>query len=346
MNDVVTPTTNRKIILAARPTGMPNEETLKLETAPIGKPGKGQMLVRSHYLSLDPYMRGMMSDRDSYAEPIPLGGTMVGGTVAEVVESQLDGYATGDWVMTYGGWQDYAISDGSMTFGLDPAMENKSWALGILGMPGLTAWAGLREIGKPKPGETLVVAAAVGPVGSAVGQFAKKMGLRVVGVAGGAEKCRIAVKELGFDACIDHRAPDFEAQLKAAVPDGIDIYFENVGGRVFRAVVPLLNERARIPLCGNIVTYNNPDQPTEGLPDHTDIIMAKFQQYRVLAQGFLVSDYLHLWSDFHAEVAPWLTSGEVRYVEDISNGLEAAPQGLRDVLSGANIGKKVIRLTA
>ena len=177
-----------------------------------------------------------------------------------------------------------------------------------------------------------------------VGQLAKKQGLRVVGVAGGPEKCRIAIEEFGFDACIDHRAPDFEAQLKAAVPDGIDIYFENVGGRVFRAVVPLLNQRARIPLCGNIVTYDNPDQPTEGLPDHTDIIMAKFQQYRVLAQGFLVSDYMHLWQQFQHEVGPLVASGEIRYLEDLGAGLEKAPQALIDVIAGRNLGKKVIRL--
>ena len=337
---------NRRIVLSARPVGIPDDSTMRLEETPIPMPDDGQMLVRNHYLSLDPYMRGMMSDRDSYIDPIPLGGVMVGGAVAEVLESRLDGSAAGDWVVTYSGWQDFALSDGSNTFKLDPAMPNKSWALGILGMPGLTAWVGLREIGKPKAGETLVVAAAVGPVGSAVGQFAKRMGLRVVGVAGGPEKCRVAVEQLGFDVCLDHRAPDFEAQLKAAVPNGVDIYFENVGGRVFHAVVPLLNQRARIPLCGNIVTYNNPDQPNEGVADRTDITMARFQQYRILVQGFLVGDYLDLTPRFFEEVIPWLEAGEITYLEDMSEGLEAAPQGLRDVLSGAAMGKKVIRLVA
>lgn len=346
MTPATQPATNRRIVLTARPVGEPDDSTMRLEETAIARPGKGELLVRNHYLSLDPYMRGMMSDRDSYAEPIPLGGVMMGATVSQIVDSRLDGFAAGDWVTTFGGWQDYAITDGAMTLKLDPAMPNKSWALGILGMPGLTAWAGLREIGKPKAGETLVVAAAVGPVGSAVGQFAKRMGLRVVGVAGGAEKCRIAVEKLGFDACIDHRAPDFEAQLKAAVPDGIDIYFENVGGRVLRAVVPLLNQKARIPLCGTVATYNTPDQPTEGLADHLDITMARFQQYRIQIQGFLVSDYMHLWSDFQAEVLPWVEAGEIIYVEDMSNGLESAPQGLRDVLTGGNMGKKVINLAA
>lgn len=339
-------TTNRKFVLNARPVGEPKDTDFRLEVEEIAAPKSGEMLVRNHFLSLDPYMRGMMADRDSYAEPIAIGGTMVGVTIGEVIASSKDGFKPGDWVVTGGGWQDFSLTDGSFAFPLDPAMKHKSLALGILGLPGLTGWAGLREIGKPKAGETLVVAAATGPVGSAVGQFAKRLGLRVVGVAGGPEKCRIAVEKMGFDACLDHRAPDFEAQLKAAVPNGIDIYFENVGGRVFRAVVPLLNEKARIPLCGNVVTYNNPDVPTEGLADHSDIIMARLQQYRVLVQGFLVSDYLHLWPEFQKEVGAWVAAGEIATLEDVSAGLEAAPQGLRDVLSGASLGKKVIRLTA
>lgn len=339
-------TTNRKIVLNSRPVGEPSDANFRLEVEELGAPKEGEILVKNHYLSLDPYMRGMMTDRDSYAEPIAIGGTMVGMTVGEVVASRRDGFKAGDWVVTFGGWQDYSISDGTYTFPVDPAMKNKSLALGILGIPGLTGWAGLMEIGKPKAGETLVVAAATGPVGSAVGQIAKRLGLYVVGVAGGPEKCRIAVEKMGFDVCLDHRAPDFEAQLKAAVPNGIDIYFENVGGRVFRAVVPLLNEKARIPLCGNIVTYNNPDVPTKGLDDHSDIIMARFQQYRILVQGFLASDYMHLWDQFQTEVGAWVAAGEIATLEDLSVGLESAPQGLRDVLSGASIGKKIIQITA
>lgn len=232
------------------------------------------------------------------------------------------------------------------TWKLDPGMSRKSLALGVLGMPGLTAWAGLTRIGRPKAGETLVVAAATGPVGSVVGQLAKKLGLRVVGVAGGPDKCRLAVEQFGFDACLDHRAPDFEDQLRAAVPNGIDIYFENVGGRVFRAVVPLLNMHARVPLCGNIVTYDNPDQPNAALPDHSDVIMARFQQFRILVQGFLVQDYFHLWDEFQREVGAWVESGEIRYLEDMSEGLEQAPSGLMQVISGRNFGKKVVRLRA
>lgn len=335
---------NRRVVLNARPVGAAQETDFRLETAPVAQPGPGQMLVRNDYLSLDPYMRGMMSERDSYTQPIGLGETMAGLTVGQVIASQAEGFAEGDWVVTAGGWQDYALVDNTAIWKLDPDMPKKSLAIGVLGMPGLTAWAGLMQIGKPKAGETLVVAAATGPVGSVVGQLAKKRGLRVVGVAGGPEKCRIAVEELGFDLCLDHRAADFEAQLKAAVPDGIDIYFENVGGRVFRAVVPLLNQRARIPLCGNIVTYDNPDQPNASLPDYTDVVMAKFQQFRVLAQGFLVGDYFDLWDEFQREVGPLVASGEIRHLEDMGEGLEQAPKALMDVISGRNMGKKVIRL--
>lgn len=338
------PEVNRRVVLSARPVGAAKETDFRLETAGIGQPEYGQILVRNHYLSLDPYMRGMMSDRDSYVEPIGIGAPMAGLTVGQVVASQIGSFADGDWVVTNGLWQDYALVGAETTWKLDPAMERKSLALGVLGMPGLTAWAGLTRIGQPKAGETLVVAAATGPVGSVVGQLAKKMGLYVVGVAGGPEKCRVAVREFGFDACLDHRTPDFEQQLRKAVPKGIDIYFENVGGRVFRAVVPLLNQRARIPLCGNIVTYDNPDQPNDALPDHSDVIMARFQQYRVLVQGFLASDYFHLWDEFQREVGPWVDSGDIRYLEDMSEGLEHAPRGLMQVISGRNFGKKVVKL--
>jgi len=342
----VTSTTNRKIVLNSRPKGEPQLSDFRLELEETGAPKAGQMLVRNHFLSLDPYMRGMMSDRDSYVEPIAIGGTMSGMTIAEVVASRIDRFKAGDWVVVNAGWEEYSLTDDSIAFPLDPAIDRKSLALGILGMPGLTAWAGLMQIGKPKAGETLVVAAATGPVGSAVGQIAKKLGLRVVGIAGGPEKCRIAVEKMGFDACVDHRAPDFAAQLKAAVPDGIDIYFENVGGHVFKAVVPLMNQRGRIPLCGNIVTYNNPDAPTEGLGDYTDIIILRLQQHRVTLQGFLAMDYFHLWDQFQKEVGAWVRAGDIVALEDVSEGLESAPQGLRDVLKGANKGKKVIKLTA
>lgn len=335
---------NRRFVLNERPKGEPDANTLRLETVAIPAPKEGEFLARNYYLSLDPYMRGRMSDRESYAEPVALNDVMVGGTVSRIVESKNSDFAVGDWVVTSGGWQDYAISDGAMTFRLDPDMQNKSYGLGILGMPGFTAWAGLTQIGLPKAGETLVVAAATGPVGSAVGQIAKILGLRVIGIAGGPEKCRYAVEHFGFDACIDHKADDFEAQLAAATPDGIDIYFENVGGKVFDAVLPRLNMCARIPLCGNIVTYNNPDAVAEG-GDRTHVVMAYFQQHRITIRGFIIfDDFGHLYDDFQREMQGWLAERKIAYLEDMSEGLENAPGALNQVLRGENFGKKVIRI--
>ncbi|MEZ5904347.1 MAG: zinc-binding dehydrogenase [Geminicoccaceae bacterium] len=258
-------TVNRQWVLAERPRGEPDDRTLRLVTGALPTAGKGRMLLRNEYLSLDPYMRGRMSDRPSYAPPVELGAVMVGGTVAEVLESDVDGFAPGDRVVAAGGWQDYALSDGTGVINLGRNPENPSWALGVLGMPGLTAWAGLTQIGQPKAGETLVVAAASGPVGATVGQVGKIMGCRVIGVAGGPEKCAHVVDTLGFDACIDHRADGFPNALKAAVPEGIDIYFENVGGAVLDAVLPLLNTSARIPVCGLVSIYN-----ATSLPDGPD----------------------------------------------------------------------------
>ena len=247
---------NRQWILAERPVGEPNDNTLRLVETPVPTPGKGQMLLRAEYLSLDPYMRGRMSAARSYAAPVEVGEVMVGGTVSRVVTSDVKGFAPGDWVMNYGGWQDYSVSDGAGVTNLGPDPAHPSWALGILGMPGFTAWAGLTQIGQPKPGETIVVAAATGPVGATVGQIGKILGCRVVGIAGGPEKCAYAVETLGFDACIDHKRDDLAQALAEATPDGIDVYFENVGGRVFDAVMPRLNTFARIPVCGLIAQYN------------------------------------------------------------------------------------------
>lgn len=245
-----TASVNRRLVLAERPKGEPTASTLRLETAEIPAPKKGQMLLRTEFLSLDPYMRGRMSDAPSYAAPVEIGGVMVGGTVAQVVQSERDGFAKGDWVVSFNGWQDYALSDGTGVMPLGRNPQNPSWALGVLGMPGFTAWAGLTKIGQPKAGETLVVAAATGPVGATVGQIGKILGCHVVGVAGGPEKCAYAVETLGFDACIDHKADDFAQQLVAATPKGIDVYFENVGGKVFDAVIGQLNPGARVPVCG------------------------------------------------------------------------------------------------
>ena len=280
--------TNRRIVLAERPKGLPDKNTLKLETTRVPEPGPREMLVRTVFLSLDPYMRGRMNDAKSYAEPVKLGEVMTGQVVGEVVRSNLAGFAPGDYVLSGSGWQDYALSDGTEVLNLGKSPEHPSWSLGILGMPGYTAYAGLLEIGAPKPGETLVVAAASGPVGATVGQIAKIMGCRVVGVAGGPEKCAHVVDNLGFDACLDHKADDFAENLRSACPDGIDIYFENVGGKVLYAVLPLLNPFARVPVCGVVSWYNLPGPP-EGV-DHGPAIMGTILRMKVKVQGFIIFD--------------------------------------------------------
>ena len=242
-------TQNRQWVLASRPHGAPTVENFRLEKTSVPQPEEGQLLLRTVYLSLDPYMRGRMSDAPSYSPPVEIGAVMVGGTVSRVEQSQHPDYPVGEWVLSYSGWQDYALSDGTGLVKLGSNPQHPSWALGILGMPGFTAYMGLLDIGQPKSGETLVVAAATGPVGATVGQIGKIKGCHVVGIAGGAEKCRHAVEVLGFDRCIDHHADDFAQQLKQACPEGIDIYYENVGGKVFDAVLPLLNTSARVPVC-------------------------------------------------------------------------------------------------
>ena len=338
-----TATTNRKIILAKRPEGLPDENTLRIETAAVPEPGEGQMLLRTVYLSLDPYMRGRMSDAKSYADPVAIGGTMVGGTVGRVVQSNLEGFAEGDWVLSFSGWQDYAISDGTMVTNMGNEPQAPSWALGALGMPGLTAYAGLLKIGEPKPGETVVVAAATGAVGAQVGQIAKIKGCRVVGIAGGAEKCAYAVNELGFDACIDRYADDFEAQLSAACASGIDVYFENVGGAVFQAVLPLLNPNARIPLCGLIARYND-TKNAEG-PDLSGALMTQFLVKKIKLQGFIVFDgFGHVYPEFARDMTAWIKEGKIKYKEHVVEGLENAPTAFNDLLEGRNFGKMVIKV--
>jgi len=339
------PTRNRRFVLARRPRGEPDESTLRLETADIPEPGAGRMLLRNEYLSLDPYMRGRMSDAPSYAPPVEIGGVMVGGTVAEVMESDVEGFAPGDRVSAFGGWQDYALSDGRGVLNLGAAPDNPSWALGVLGMPGLTAWAGLTQIGQPKPGETLVVAAASGPVGATVGQIAKILGLRVVGIAGGARKCDHVVGTLGFDACIDYKADGFADALKDAVPDGIDIYYENVGGAVFDAVLPLLNPSARIPVCGLISQYNATSLP-DG-PDRLGLLMGTILRKRMTMRGFIVfDDFGHLYPDFAAQMGDWVETGKVQYREEVIDGLEQAPAAFIGLLRGEAFGKRVVRLTS
>lgn len=336
--------TNRQIVLAQRPQGAPDDKTLRLETTSIPTPGDNEMLVRTEYLSLDPYMRGRMNDAKSYAEPVAIGGVMTAQVVGQVVSSNLDGYAPGDYVLNGSGWQDYAVSDGTQVVNLGQNPDNPSWRLGILGMPGYTAYAGLLKIGEPKPGETVVVAAATGPVGATVGQIAKLKGCRVVGIAGGAEKCAFATETLGFDACIDHRADDFAARLKAVCPDGIDVYFENVGGKVLYGVLPLLNPFARMPVCGVVSWYNLP-----GLPDGPDMgpaIMGTILRMKVKMQGFIIFDSfpLSLYKDFVTDMSQWLADGSVQYKEHMVDGLENAPAAFNQLLTGGNFGKMVVKV--
>ena len=333
---------NRQILLASRPTGEPSEENFKLADNEIPKPGPGQMLLRTIYLSLDPYMRGRMDAGPSYAPRVELDEVMVGRSVCEVIESNLQEFGPGDIVLTTSGWQEYSLATIDGVRRVDRSLGPISYALGVLGMPGLTAYTGLLNIGKPHPGETIVVAAASGAVGSVVGQLGKIKGCRVVGVAGGQQKCRFVEEELGFDICIDHRHPDFEEKLKAACPNGIDIYFENVGGAVFDAVLPLLNNFARIPVCGLIAHYNDAELPPG--PDRVSQLMRSILVKRLTLSGFIVTDYLSQYSDFVREMTNWLREGRVKYREDITVGLENAPRELIRLLKGGNFGKKIIRV--
>lgn len=335
---------NRKFVLAARPKGEPDSNTLRLETEDLPRPGKGQMLLRNEYLSLDPYMRGRMSDAPSYAPPVGIGDVMVGGTVSQVISSDVGGFEKDDWVVAFGGWQDYAVSDGKGIINLGKSPKNPSWALGVLGMPGLTAWAGLTQIGQPKAGETLVVASASGPVGATVGQIGKIMGCHVVGIAGGPEKCAHVVETLGFDACIDYKAEGFAKALKAATGDGIDIYFENVGGAVFDAVMPLLNPSARIPVCGLISQYNATSLP-DG-PDRLSLLMGTILRKRMTLRGFIVfDDFGHLYPEFAKQMGDWVTQGKVKYREEMIRGLEQAPEAFVGLLRGEAFGKRVVQLS-
>ena len=335
---------NRQILLASRPVGAPSAANFKLVESEVPKPGPGQMLLRNIWMSLDPYMRGRMSDAKSYAEPVPVGGVMTAGTVARVVESNLDGYAPGDLVMAYtGGWQDYTLSDGTMVFKQKPDMKRPSQAVGVLGMPGFTGYMGLMDIGQPQIGETVVVAAATGPVGAVVGQVAKLKGCHVVGIAGGPEKCAYAVEELGFDACLDHKRDDLADQLDRACPKGIDIYFENVGGKVFDAVMPLLNPHARIPVCGLISQYNATSLPAG--PDRLPQLMRLILSQRIRMQGFIIFDnYGPHYPEFLEVMTPWVEAGKVKVKEDVVEGLENAPDAFIGLLEGQNFGKLVVHI--
>jgi NADPH-dependent curcumin reductase CurA len=333
---------NRRIVLTSHPKGMPHPTNFRLETVPVPDISDGHMLLRTVWLSLDPYMRGQMDTGPSYSSGVALGDPMRAEVVARVVVSRHPAFAVGNVVLAYAFWQDYTVSDGTGLRRLDSDAAPLSTALGVLGMPGMTAWVGLQTIAKPRPGETLVVAAASGAVGSSVAQIAKIKGCRVVGIAGGAAKCRYLSDELHLDVALDHRAPSFSDDLRAACPEGIDIYFENVGGRVLQAILPLLNTFARIPVCGVIAHYN--DDASEvgsvGLVGMMRLMISK----RVLMQGFLVDDHTERTDEFLAQMGAWVSEGRVRYREDITPGLENAPGAFIGMLQGENFGKTLIRV--
>ena len=312
-----------------------NFDAIELPLQPLAE---GDVLRRTIYLSLDPYMRGRMSDAPSYAAPVNVGDVMCGHTVSEVVESLNPAFRTGDIVAGYDGWQQYAASNGSGLRKLDPRAAPISTALGVLGMPGMTAFVGLIDIGQPLSGETVVVSAASGAVGSVVGQLAKVRGCRAVGIAGSAEKCRYVVEELGFDACINYKTDDLVPALKAACPNRIDIYFENVGGAVFAAVLRLLNRGARIPLCGLISEYNA--AADKGAPSLLPLLVS-----RAMIRGFIVSDHADRMAAFIQEVAPFVHAGRIKYREDIVDGLDSAPKALIGLFEGKNFGKMIVRVS-
>lgn len=335
--------TNTRIVLASRPQGEPVAANFRLEQAAVPTLGPGQVLLRNRYLSLDPYMRGRMEEGPSYAPPVALDAVMEGRTVSEVIASNHPTVAVGTHVVATGNWQTHAVVEGdSITRRLQETDLPISTALGVYGMPGFTAYAGLQEIGRLQAGETLVVAAASGPVGATVGQIAKLQGARTVGIAGGEQK-RQYLETLGFDVALDHRAEDFAAQLQAAVPDGIDVYFENVGGHVFDAVAPLLNDFARIPVCGTIATYNARGAVLPG-PDRLPGFMSQVLRQRLTVRGFIQSDFNALFPQFLIDMGQWLQDGRVRYREDIVEGLANAPEAFFGLLKGRNFGKLVVKL--
>ena len=334
---------NRRIVLASRPVGKPTLENFRLEAAEVPSIAGGQVLLQTLYLSLDPYMRGRMNAGPSYAAPVDLGGVMVGGTVSRVVKSRNSAFAPGDLVTAYAGWQEYAVSNGADLMKLDSRISNPSFALGVLGMPGLTAYVGLLDIGQPQSGDTVVLAASTGAVGSVVGQIAKLKGCRVVGIAGGAKKCEYAVQELGYDACVSHYDDDMAEQLAAACPEGIDVYFENVGGSSWEAVMPLLNNFARIPVCGLIAHYNQTELPPG--PDRMSMLQGLILQRSLKMQGFIVSNYQDRIPAFVADMTGWLADGKIKYREDLVTGLDNAPAAFLGLFSGENFGKLIVKVS-
>jgi NADPH-dependent curcumin reductase CurA len=329
---------NQQILLKSRPENAPGAENFELVESPMPELGPGQVLRRTIWLSVDPYMRGRMSEAKSYAEPAKLGQPMVGATVSQVVESNSPRFAAGDFVLGYDGWQAYACGDAKALRALDPAVAPVSYALGVLGMPGLTAYVAMLDIGQPKSGETVVVSAAAGAVGSIAGQIAKIHGCRVIGTAGSAEKCTFVTEALGLDACINYKTDDLGVALDAACPAGIDVYFDNVGGAILEAVLRRINVHARIPLVGLISQYNNETNPPPG-PNLRPVLTQ-----RALLRGMIVSDHTHRTPDFLRDMSDWLRDGRIHYREDIVTGLENTVSAFLGLFAGENTGKRIVKV--
>ena len=327
----------RSIVLKRRPRGAPRPEDFEFREDGIPSPAPGEVVTRTIFLSIDPYMRGRLSDRKSYAPSVQIGEVMTGETVGEVCASGAPGFAPGDVVVGARGWQSYCVAKAEQLTKIDPDGPPLSAYLSVLGMPGTTAYTGMTDIGRPKAGDTVVISAASGAVGSVVGQFAKRAGACVIGIAGGPDKCLYVQDELGFDGCIDHRSIDLRAELQTACPNGIDVYWENVGGRIQEAAFDLLNPFARVPMCGMVSQYNDPEYaPGPNL----GFVVGK----RVLIQGFIVSDKPERFAEWRKLATPWVTEGSLRYREDVIEGLENAPDALAGILGGRNFGKLLIRV--
>lgn len=333
MSDLI----NKQIILKSRPVGEPKESDFALVETPIPEPGEGEILSRTIYLSLDPYMRGRISAGESYAASVELGSVIVGGTVSQVIKSNHPQFQVGDFILSNNGWQTYAVSKGETLRKLDPTQAPLSYSLGVLGMPGLTAYAALLDIGQPKEGETVVVSAASGAVGAVVGQIAKIKGARVVGIVGSDDKRDYIVKELGFDVGINRKTQGLDSALKEAAPNGIDVYYDNTAGVILETVLQQINLGARIPLVGLISEYNATSTPSG--PNLMPLLIK-----RALIKGFLVSDYQHRFNDFLRDVSGWLQSGQLKYREDVVVGLENAPHAFIGLLRGDNFGKLIIKV--
>jgi len=325
---------NTQVLFKSRPEGMPAEDNFEIVQSPMPQ---GDVVRRTIFLSVDPYMRGRMSEQKSYAEGAKLGAPMVGQTVSRVLESKNPKFGRGDFVVTFDGWQEYGASDGKDLRKVDPAIAPISWYLGVLGMTGLTAYVGLLDIGKPKDGETVVVSAAAGAVGSVAGQIAKIKGCRAVGIAGSDEKCRYVLDELHFDECVNHKRDDFQDALKRATPNGVDIYVDNVGGKILESVLKRINVHARIPIIGLISQYND-----EKLPPGPNPVVLLVQ--RALMQGMIGTDHVARTPEFLRDMAVWIREGRIKYREDVVHGLKNAPRAFLGLFKGENIGKRVVQV--